>query len=329
MTKEEKELVESLRNEGVSYFDISKQVGVSQDAIRNYFYRERMNKEIVEEEEKFVIRIPDRLIRLNDLPPYTQKGDEEAILDLSDWHYGAEINSQIAIYNTDTAELRITYLADKVTEILLNFHPKVKTIHLFWKGDIVDGENIYPDQHYYSIPISEQIEGVIAPAMYLIDRLSQHFYVDNNSVSGNHGRTSRNSRPNDTFDHVVYTTLARIYPKMVWNISDDWWTRVKILNTTFLLMHGEDTSNSKEPYSFIERAVVSYRKMMGDFDYLSVGHFHHYFMTENVIGNGCVSGSSFFSQRKLMSAVPPSQNLMLVSPKHGRTVVRPINLEHA
>ena len=322
-----KSKIEELRKQGYTYYEISQELGISQDAIRNYFYRERRKNDVVEETEKFVIRIPESIICQQEPKEYVPSGNEEAVLQLSDIHYGALIESQIATYNEEIATARLTYLTDRVIGILKTFHPTVKKIHILFEGDIIDGENMYPDQQYYSITISRQLENVVAPLSYLLSQFVQHFAVECYAVSGNHARTSRNSRPSDSYDHVVYTTMARLFPQLSWHISDDWWQKIKILNTTLLLMHGDDITNSSEPEALVERAALRYRKMMGDFDYLTIGHFHHHWETDNVIANGNVCGATFFSQRRIMVATPPSQNLFLISPKHHKTLIRQLMLD--
>ena len=118
-------------------------------------------------------------------------GKREAILLLSDIHWGEKVNSEetmgLAVYSVDIAIKRIDMLFDRVVHNISEYNTNEITIMLL--GDFVDGV-IQPDSlRNTDIHI---VDGLITLADYLskkITELTKFFKkIKINSVVGNHGR---------------------------------------------------------------------------------------------------------------------------------------------
>ena len=66
-----------------------------------------------------------------------QTSEEEAVLCLSDWHYGQTSNNIWNTYNTTICKERVVNLFDKVSSVLQEHN--IKTLHVVLLGDFVNG----------------------------------------------------------------------------------------------------------------------------------------------------------------------------------------------
>ena len=92
------------------------------------------------------------------------KGHEEVVLLLSDWHIGENVNPEavgfINEYNEQIAEERIKQLYNKTLQIINihRNHSKIEKLHIACLGDMVSGHNLHDElDKTNTLNIAEQV----------------------------------------------------------------------------------------------------------------------------------------------------------------------------
>lgn len=144
-------------------------------------------------------------------PDETRK--DEAVLVLTDWHYGMVSDNIWNEYNTEICRQRLGVLRDKVIERLL-LH-KVNVLHVFVLGDMANG----------AIHVTSRVsaeEKVVEQLMHVSELIAQFVSEMSNYVSdvkiyctyGNHMRTVQNKH-----DSIHADNMERIIP---------WWLKERL-----------------------------------------------------------------------------------------------------
>jgi len=351
MTEQEKLTIKELRDKGFSYFEISKMTGISQDAIRNFFYRERKKETNIDDTISYLLKRIQSLERENRKLKAQHLSDEafaklievekfhfentkladvkeEAGLIVSDLHSGLEYEGSDNKFNMDIAKERVQRLFNDTGEILRKYYPHVKNLHVFLAGDIVDGSGIFKGQEFSTAPITEQIEktpSMIVEGLKLVSDFNLRLY----GVAGNHGRVAKGVSQHN-WDNVVYRIIEQMID-IPFEIASDFYLPVEIKGHKFILLHGDNITHSKTPSSYIERAVGEFTRMFKDmgiyFESLLMGHFHSAQWLPHAIVNGSICGNTNFTIGKLHLNEPARQVLFFVDEKHGITEVRKIQIQ--
>src|SRR5690606_26593472 len=191
-------------------------------------------------------------IQALDIPPVEPpkkdrrtKGEETAVLLLSDWQLGKKTPT----YSSEVCEERIALLRDKVdrlVDIQRADHP-VKRICLFLLGDMIEGELIFPGQAF-EIDSSLYRQVTVDGPRILGDTvrwaLSRFEQVEVHAVPGNHGqiggRSRRDMHPESNGDRMLYEITRQLVPDAEWHVSPDWWHVADLgERARFLLLHGD------------------------------------------------------------------------------------------
>ena len=271
--------------------------------------------------------------------------EEEMVLLVSDVQAGLLVDSKesggLGSFNTDMLLKYIEALQTSVLRIK-QYHATVKTLNIFWLGDIVEGEEIYGGQ------LREIDMNVIQQVMFCWERFahfmnefaSEFMQVKCWGVVGNHGRIGRKGEhsPMSNFDYLLYKMWEeRLKTKknIQWKVSESWWDIASIQGWKFLLVHGDDTGQSFAgiPFYAVNRHKSRYREMFKsvldeqmDFDYMTIGHHSEIAEFKNILLNGSWPGGTEFSIKRLQLADVPSQKLFGVHKEHGVTWSRNIHL---
>jgi hypothetical protein len=141
--------------------------------------------------------------------------NEEAILLLSDWHYGQVSNNIWNQYDTNIFLQRVSKLFDKVSSALMEH--EIKTLHVVLLGDFVNGaihtgcrvasEENTCDQLMHA---SEILANLINSLSVYVDKVNVH------STYGNHARTIQNKN-----DSIHADNMERVIP---------WWLKQRLTN---------------------------------------------------------------------------------------------------
>ena len=139
--------------------------------------------------------------------------NEEALLCLSDWHYGLVSNNIWNTYNTEMCMQRVSKLFDKVSNALQEHN--VKTLHITLLGDFVHGSIHTGCRVAAEENTCEQLMHVSEILANFINAIS--VYVDKvvvYSTYGNHARTIQNKN-----DSIHADNMERVIP---------WWLRQRL-----------------------------------------------------------------------------------------------------
>ena len=250
--------------------------------------------------------------------------DKEAILLLSDWHYGQVSDNIWNTYNTSICKERISKLFDKVSSALQEHC--IKNLHIVLLGDLVNG-SIHTSSRVASeentcdqlMNVSEIIANFINTLSVFIEK------IDVYSTYGNHARTIQNKE-----DSIHSDNLERIVP---------WWlrqrlnfnTRVNIIDSEFyefiyfnvcgyniVCTHG-DLDKFKEIGVTINSLFS--KKYGKTIDYTFSGDKHHlesfeqFGIESTLVGSLC--GTDEYANNKRLYSYP-MQTLCIFTPDDGK-----------
>lgn len=139
--------------------------------------------------------------------------NEEAVLILTDWHYGMVTDNIWNKYNTDECLKRVNVLYKKTSEYL-NVH-NIKTLHILLLGDFVHGAIHTSARVASEEDTCDQLMNVSEILAELINSLSDNVNsVCVYSTYGNHARTVQNKN-----DSIHSDNLEKIVP---------WWINQRL-----------------------------------------------------------------------------------------------------
>lgn len=288
--------------------------------------REDTLKEIAEEVFSNISKLP----KLADPSPISSaKKRKEAILEISDWHYGIDIDNHFNKYNTCIAKERIEYLTDRVYFILCK--EEVDHLHVVNLGDMIAGR-IHSQIRYQSrIDVITQIMEVSEYIAQMLSSLSNYFNIDYYDTLDNHSRLE--PRLSDSLDLESLARLTSWYLKqrlkdnknIVINenkFSDDIIT-FNVFNHKVLGVHGDKDN----PSNVIEKLSMLTQE---HYDLVLSAHYHHFQCDERnntlLIGNGSLMGTDDFAKNLRLSG-KPSQNVIICTPKSVAYCVYKIDLD--
>ena len=272
------------------------------------------------------------------VPVKKAKGSPEvAVAVFADWQLGKITPS----YNSEVVAKRIELYTEKlieITEIQRAHHP-VDELHVWFLGDIVEGEEIFPGQsHLIDSGLYRQV-GVNGPEIItnFVNTCLEHFdKIHITGVIGNHGagggRARKQHDPETNMDRLLYKITELIYSnedRVTFNIPDgrgerNFYAVDSIGDYNCMLIHGDQMPSPGQFHGY-------YKKVMGwkdgaipeHFDDLYMGHYHQKF--KMTIGSSTlrISGSpesnNTYAQEYFNSMGRPCQDLLFVHPKNGIT----------
>jgi hypothetical protein len=273
-------------------------------------------------------------------PSYNKTGNktpEVAVAVFADWQLGKVTPT----YNSEILAQRIEEYTDKMIEIveIQRAHHPVKELHVWFLGDIVEGEEIFPGQsHLIDSGLYRQV-GVYGPQIistFLTKALNHFEKIKVVGIIGNHGAVGGRARkmhdPETNMDRLLYKIVSWIFKdekRVTFDIPEgvgerNWYAVDSIGGYSTLLIHGDQLP---QPSNF----GAYYKKVMGwkdgaipeHFDDVFMGHYHQQF--KMTIGSTIlrISGSSesynTYAQEFFSSMSRPCQHLMFVHPEHGVT----------
>ena len=278
--------------------------------------------------------LTERLIEAANLVPLQNYADvftfkantvyEEAVLCLSDWHYGQLSDNIWNLYNTTICKERISSLFDKVTSALQNH--MVDTLHIVLLGDFVNGAIHTGSRVAAEENTCDQLMHVSEILANFINALSA--YVDKVNVYstyGNHARTIQNKN-----DSIHSDNMERIIP---------WWLKQRLVNNK------KANIIDSEFYEFIYFNVCGYnvvcthgdldkfkdigitinslfsKKYGKTIDYTFSGDKHHLesfeqFGVESALVGSLCGTDEYANNKRLYSY--PMQTLCIFTPEDGK-----------
>lgn len=257
---------------------------------------------------------------------------EEAVLCLSDWHYGQVSNNIWNQYNTDICLQRVSKLFDKVAAALREH--EIKTLHIALLGDFVNGAIHTGCRVASEENTCEQLMHVSEILANFINAISA--YVDDvyvYSTYGNHARTIQNKN-----DSIHSDNMERVIP---------WWLKqrlkdnrkVEIIDSEYYEFIYFDvcgynivcTHGDLDKFSDIGVVVNSlFTKKYGKtIDYTFSGDKHHLesfeqFGIESALVGSLCGTDEYANNKRLYSN--PMQTLCIFTPEDGKLCTYNIKL---
>jgi hypothetical protein len=255
--------------------------------------------------------------------------EKEAILQISDWHYGTEIHSPYNEYDPEICKNRVEKLAKEVAERCALYD--IKKLHIVNLGDMIEGRihlrlrlNSRIDVVTQTIEVAELLANFIAS-------LSTFLEIEYYDTLDNHSRIE--PKLHDSLD---LESLVRV---ITWFLKE----RLKDIPT----IHFNDNTKGDDVISFEclghhicavhgdkdkPENVVSNMSLMTQqyYDLALTAHRHHFQANEMnrtiMLSNSSLMGTDDFAQSLRLTA-SASQNLIIVTKKNVIDTICRINLE--
>lgn len=266
----------------------------------------------------------------------------------SDWHWGEvvfpnQVNG-VNEFNLEIAHRRAKSLVQK-TIYLLKQHivnPNYPGIVLALGGDMMSGdihEELSESNEIPQMPCLIDLYGVLVWAIKtLADEFGAVFVP---CVTGNHGRNTKRFRAKgrnfSNFDWLLYQFLDKAFEgdeRVTFFIPDGPDACYSVVGHKYLMTHGDQFRGGDGmighfgPVLRGEKKKQSRNANIGlEFDTMIHGHFHTYFPTDGIIGNGSLKGLDEYAFQGNFGYEPPQQALWLTHPQHGITIQMAVKLE--
>ena len=320
-----KPLLESLMSDDKSknktYNDIrSKEIQLQKERIRQKDERRNFENLVRNEArwETLFDMIKDGLDNLEynhklNIYPYEIRGSEsEAILILSDWHIGVEINTPSNVFNIEVAKERVDKLIKETIKHCKNNN--VTKLHVVLAGDLVQGIIHVNSRLRQNENIINQVLIASELVTDLIASLSQSIRrVEVYNVNGNHGRVNANikeSLDEENFESLVYEIvklkldIIKERERIAYNVhfNENEFkdiSLIDVMNKKVAVSHGHKDRKQNTALDKLNHLLDEYRV-----DELITGHFHNVRLGDGVTVNGALSGSDDFAQSKRFNNNP-------------------------
>lgn len=279
----------------------------------NSYIRRLAREETIKEIATSVAESMNKSKILDISSPKERSGEKEAILCISDWHYGIECDNFWNKYNPEVAEQRIADLLQKAkTHCKEN---SVKKIHVVNLGDMIAGRIHYTLRLESRFDVITQTIKVSEILAEFLNNLAKEYDVEYYDCIDNHSRLEPNKK-----DAMELETLARIIPWYLRtrlgdailvhdNVYGEDIITLDVLGHKILGVHGDKDD---------QRSVVDSLSMMTHehYDAILTAHMHHFSCNEKnetlIISNGSLMGTDTYAKNLRLSS-KPSQNLIILT----------------
>lgn len=296
-------------------------IKLSDERVQNNAYirrlsREETIKEIAIETVKEMSskKLLDTTVRTN----YTEKDNCEAILQLSDWHYGIDVDTYWNVYNPNVCKQRVTKLLIETVDFCQSFG--VQKLHIVNLADLICGRIHQTLRLQSRIDTITQIMEVSEILSEFITELTNNgVFIEYYDCLDNHSRLEPNKS-----DSLDLESLVRITPwylkerlkdnhnvRINSNYYDEDIIDFEVLGYKVCGVHG----HKDKPGRVVEGLTLMTKK---NFDLILTAHLHHFNADEKnevvVVSNGSLMGTDYYAKDLRLSSYP-SQNLILVTDK--------------
>lgn len=286
----------------------------------NAYYRRLSREQTIKE---IAIEVADKISSKKILPQFDiahrANDSKEAILCISDWHYGMDFTNYWNNYNPDIARERIVKLQDMVTKTIVD--EGISRLHIVNLGDMIAGRIHLTIRLESRIDVITQTIEVSEILAEFVHALSQYTKIDYYDCADNHSRLEPNKK-----EALNLETLQRIIP---------WYLQTRLSNQNDITIHtnnryGEDIINfnifdykiagvhgdKDRPIDVVNNINLLTKE---HFDMILTAHLHHFSADEKddtlIISNGSLMGTDTYS-KNLRLYSRPSQNLIIATPNN-------------
>ena len=258
------------------------------------------------------------------LPNYEyirNSGNKSAILEISDWHYGIEINNPWNSYNPDIAKDRIILLRSKVISKIKENN--IKDLYIANLGDLISGRIHETIRIQNRIDVITQALEVAEILVEFIAYLSQYADIHYISTSDNHSRLE----PKKELSLDLESLTRVIDPLLEARIKNLQYEN-KCNNVDFIKSpYGPDIAvfeimgykvGAVHGHKDSPKMVVNNISLMTNDNYNLIlsAHLHHFSCDEVhnavIVSNGSLMGTDDYAADLRLNN-KPSQNLIIIS----------------
>ena len=297
-------------------------VKLQDERTQNNAYVRKLAREDTIKEIAF--EVANKLNETKFLPRYNNiknvtNADKEAILCVSDWHYGLDFKNPWNEFSPEICRDRVAKLRDKTIEYLKKH--KISKLHLVNLQDLIAGRihlGLRLESRYDVITQTIHVSEILAE---LISSLSRYVSVDYYDVLDNHSRLEpikSDAQDLETLCRIIPWYLKeRLKDNKKFTLNKNVWgdeiASLDVLGYKIIGVHGHKDS----PTSVLSK-MNNFTNMHNDI--ILMAHRHHMSMDEScntaLICNGSLMGTdSFASGLRLTSQ--PSQCLILCDKNIG------------
>lgn len=260
----------------------------------------------------------------NILPNYEyiiNTGEKAAILQLSDWHYGIEINNPWNTYNPEIAKDRILKLRARVYDICKA--NDVKYLYISNLGDLISGRIHETIRLQNRIDVITQSLHVAQMLVELMAWFSQYFTVRYISTTDNHSRLEPKKELS-----LDLESLTRVIDPLIKLQIENLQLKQQCGEVEFIESpYGPDIATfdvfgykigAVHGHKDSPKAVVNNVSLMtrANYDMILTAHLHHFSCDEQhntvIVSNGSLMGVDEYAE-SLRLTNKPSQNVIIVS----------------
>lgn len=256
-------------------------------------------------------------------PGISSYGNDEAVLVLSDWHYGLVANNVFNVYNKEICVERVKEVVMRAAERIALHN--CSTLHIVCLGDAVHGcihvgtrvasEELVCDQ---IMQVSEILAQTISKLSTVVDKT--YVYM----TYGNHGRTIQKkdeSVHRDNMERLIPWWIAeRLSDHTDIEIVQDMGDEFIIFSAAghdIAAVHGDLDSVKQAPRLL---ATLFNRQYGRNIECVILGDKHHRESFEELGVTSMICGSlcgadDYANEKRLYST--PSQLLLIINPTHG------------
>ena len=244
-------------------------------------------------------------------------GHRKAIIEISDWHYGIEIENFVNKFNSTIAKERVNELYNQISPDIKLFD--IDTIYIANLGDLISGlihTNLRLENREDVMTQIMEVSEIIAELIYKLyfnDKVIIEYY----EVIDNHSRVSPNKH--EALDGENFTRITKWFLKERFKdipsirindnkLGNDIMT-FNVYNHKVCGVHGHNDNATN---------IVSNLTLMTNekYDLMLMGHRHSPALHEThkilTIENGSLSGVDTYA-KNIRKTSNPSQNLIIVS----------------
>ena len=296
-------------------------VKLSDERVQNNAYiRQLSREETIIEIAKYTAEQMSGKKFLKEYEPKPEvTNSKEAIIQISDWHYGIEIDNFLNKFNTTVCIERINKLLTEAKEYFA--HNPVKKIYVTNLGDLIAGRIHSTIRLQSRIDVITQCLHISEILAEFLNQLSECAPVEYFDCLDNHSRLEPNKA-----EHLDLESLARIIPwhlkfrfanndriNINTNLIDDDIIAFKVFDGKYVVggVHG----HKDKPGKVVENLTLMTKIK---FDLILSAHFHHFSGDEQnetlVLSNGSLMGTDKYALDLRLSS-KPSQNIILIDDK--------------
>ena len=276
-----------------------------------------------------VDKIKDKTL-LNSEIAVLPESENEAILQISDWHYGIDIDHFLNKYNPDIAKKRIELLRDSVISECRQF--KVNRLYIANLSDLIEG------RIHLKLRLQSRFD-VITQTIHVAEMLAEFIAAIANEgitieyydCSDNHSRIEPKLK--DSLELESMTRIISWYLDLRFKGAKNIYINTKnkygddILTFTCKGHSIAGVHGDKDSQSSVISSLQAFTHEQ--FDLILTAHLHHISADEStrtrLIANGSLMGTDYYSA-SLRKDSMPSQNLIIVNDSRIPRALIPIDL---